>query len=104
MAKTRAVIHIVRAEQGAVHFLQEIVVFVGRFGAAIDCHRIGAIALINAHKVVGNKIQGGFPVGLHPVPIAGEQRADDWKTICTHGKNLLATLRLGLAFEQVSAR
>ena len=64
VTETRAMIHVVRAEQGAIHLLQKIIIFVRGFGAAIDRHRIRAIALVDFAPGYRRRVEGSIPVGL----------------------------------------
>ena len=67
MAQARAVIDVVGAEQRAEKLLQQVVVFVGRLGAAVDRHGVGAIALVNLDQAVGGVIERLVPGDLAPL-------------------------------------
>src|SRR6185503_13049879 len=90
-------------EQGAPHFLQEIVIFVSRFGTTIDGHGVGAIPFVDLDQLIGGDIQGGVPVGLDPIPVVGDLRMGDWAAICTNGEDLFPALGFGPSFEEISA-
>ncbi len=67
MAQSGAVIDVIAAEQRAKQLLQEIVVFVGCLGAAVDRHRIGAIPLVNLDQPLSGIIEGLVPRYLAPL-------------------------------------
>ena len=60
-------IDVIAAEQRAKQFLQEIVVFVGCLGAAVDRHRVGAIALVNLDQPLSGIIERLVPGCLAPL-------------------------------------
>ena len=67
MAQAGAVIDVVGAEQGAEHLLQQVVVFVGGFGAAVHRQRLRAIPPVDLHQPVGHVIQRLVPAHLAPL-------------------------------------
>jgi hypothetical protein len=68
VTEARAVVHVVGAEQRAPHLLQQVIVFVGCLGAAVDCHRIRAVAPVDLDQLVGSEVEGGVPIGFDPIP------------------------------------
>ncbi len=102
VAKSCAMVHVVGAEQGAVHFLQEVIVFVRGFGAAIDRHRVGAVAVVNAGKVIGGDVECGVPVGFDPIGESRDWMIRDWFSVfSTNLKSLFSNLCPWLAFQQI---
>ncbi len=73
MAQTGAVVHVVGAEQRPEHFLQQVVVFVGGLGAAVDSHGIRAIAFVDFHQSVGDDSRELIPGGFAPFDRAGSK-------------------------------
>src|SRR5215208_3663094 len=67
MAQTSAVIDVVAAEQCAEKFLQQVVVFVGRLGATVNCHGVGPIALVNLAQAVRAVIKSFVPRNFAPL-------------------------------------
>ena len=67
MTETGAVVHVVGAEQRPEHLLQQVVVFVGGLGAAVDGHGIRAVALVDLYQPISNIIQGFIPGNFAPV-------------------------------------
>ena len=67
MTQTGAVIDVIAAEQSAVHLLQKVVVFVGRLGAAVHRHGVGAVALVNFDQPVGAIFERFIPGDFAPV-------------------------------------
>jgi hypothetical protein len=72
VTQARAVVNIVRAEQRAENFLQQIIIFVRGFGTAIDRHRIRAITFVDFHEFIGGDIEGSIPIGGDPIPVVGD--------------------------------
>ena len=60
-------INVVGAEQRAEHFLHQVVVFVGGFGAAVDRQGVGAVALIDLDEAVCDILESFIPGDLAPL-------------------------------------
>ena len=68
VAEARAMVDVVRAKQRTIHLLQQIVVFVGGLGTAVNSHGIRAIAAVDLDQPIGDEIQGLVPGGLAATP------------------------------------
>ena len=96
-------IHVVGPKQGAPHLLQQIIIFIGRFCATIDGHRVRTVALVNLDQFIGSDIQGGIPIGFDPVPIIGDLRMFNRLPIRADGKDLFSSFGFWFSFKQISS-
>ena len=85
MAKAGAMIDVVGSQQRAHHLLEEVGVFVGRFGAGVGGDGVAALIFDDAHQFVGHQIQRFIPTGFPPdgfgaapfLPIGADERRFD---------------------------
>ena len=103
VTETRAVVHVIGAEQGAPHLLQQVIIFIRGLGTAVDRHRVRAVAPVDLDQLVGGEVEGGVPIGFDPVPVVGDLRLRDRLSVGADGEDLFPALRLGPAFEEIAA-
>ncbi len=66
VAKARAMVNVVGAEERAVHLLQEVVVLVGGLGAAVDGHGVRTVAPVDLHQAICRIVQRLVPRDFAP--------------------------------------
>src|SRR5258707_1367713 len=80
MTEPGTMVDVVGAESGAEQSLQEIVLFVGAFGALKDGHRVGAPLPVYPVQLLGRQLQclipGGRAEGVVPVGWRGRSIAN----------------------------
>ena len=66
MTQSGTVIDIIGLEDSPYKFLEDVVIFVGRFGAGIGGDRISAVIADNPYQLIGHIVKCFIPTGFTP--------------------------------------